>query len=212
MFKKVFLVVSIAIFSVAFVQAQFTFGARAGFNFTNIYGDDEEGDFKPGFQLGVVGEIGITDAFSIQPGLLFSQQGSKGSETLYGVKLDVTMNLNYIQMPVNAQYKLDLGSMKLLFYGGPYLGYGIGGKLKIKAKEGTTKVSDSVKIKFGDGNDEDIMYIDNALDFGMGFGAGLQFGNFQTALGFNVGLASMFEDFSSKNNGLALTVTYLFGK
>ena len=164
-------------------------------------------DMKPGIQLGVVGEFGLSESFFIQPGIVFAQQGYKMSND--GASLTTT--LNYIQVPVNAQYKLDLGNMKLLLQAGPYLGVGVNGKIKTKVNG--KKESD--KIEFGDDGMK-------RFDFGLGIGAGLQFGNIQAGLGYNLGLANIADsdddiEFSSGktktiNNGIVLTVTYFFGK
>ena len=225
--KKVIFVLAAVVLTMGYAQAQFTFGVRAGLNLTNISekydgekpSEDERGKFKPGFQVGVVGEYAISDAFAIQPGIVFATQGArvKYSDTWAGEKEEfkASLTLNYIQVPINAQYKLDLGGAKLLLQAGPYLGLGIGGKAKIEETYGGETKKDDYKIKFGSGTpDEDTTYVDNAFDFGLGIGAGLQFSNIQVGLGYNLGLANMTDEdkSSSKNNGFALTVTYLFGK
>jgi opacity protein-like surface antigen len=204
--KKFFLLVVVAVMTASFAQAQVKFGARAGFNLTNVtekydgkaVDSDEKGSFKPGFQIGVVADIALADALSLQPGLLFATQGCtyKGEDG----DEDLKINLNYIQIPINVQYKLDLGGNSLLLQAGPYLGYAIGGKWKAG--------SESEDVKFGS-KDEEI----KAFDFGIGLGVGMQFSNLQVGLGYNLGLANLnnAEKMTSKNNGLAVTVTFLFG-
>ena len=87
---------------------------------------------------------------------------------------------------------------------GPYVGIALSGNTKAKAdgKKATEK------IEFGSGSGEM-----SRLDFGLGFGAGLQFGNFQVGVGYNLGLANLSNEnkITTRNNGLALTVTYLLG-
>jgi len=199
--KKVLLVVSVAILTMVYAQAQIDFGVRAGLNLTNIKysggGFSMSPDMKPGFQLGVVGEISVIESFVIQPGIIFAQQG---------YKLDKwKTSLNYIQIPVNAMYKVDLGCANLLLQAGPYFGFGISGKTKYDG-EG------SDKIKFGSGDDADI----KVLDLGLGIGAGFQFGAIQAGIGHNFGLMNIdpenSSDYKVKNNGLAITLTYFFGK
>ena len=212
--KKIFLVLLTAVLTASYAQAQLTFGARAGLNFTNVKmkmgGISASPDMKVGIQLGVVGEYGLSEAFFIQPGIVFAQQGYKVD--MFGES--ATFNLNYIQIPVNAQYKVDLSGMKLLLQAGPYLGYAVNGKVKAKV-DGK---KESEKIEFGDGGMK-------RFDFGLGIGAGLQFGNIQAGVGYNIGLANIAstdefyddDDFYSvktktHNNGIVLTVTYFFGK
>jgi len=214
MCKKIFIVSLVAVLTVNYAQAQVIFGARAGFNMTNLYQKDANGDkvgldWRPGFQIGVIADYPfLFEDLSIQPGILFATQGAKSEKTLLGYKTKINFNLNYIQVPINLQYKQDLDNMILLLQAGPYLGFGIGGKKEIEISEGGTKVSSSEKIKFGSGDDADF----KAFDFGLGFGAGLQFGNLQAVLSYNLGLVKLDPDVDLKNIGLALTVTYFFGK
>lgn len=205
MTKKVFLFLLAAVLTVSYAQAQFTFGLRGGFNLTTMTEEGLDTKMKPGFQVGVVGDYALNDNFSIQPGVLFATQGCKWDFGLMGENVESTINLNYLQIPVNAQYKLDLGGMNLLLQAGPYLGYAVSGK--VVAKAGGLKEEE--KIEFGS-KDEEL----KALDYGLGFGAGLQFGYIQAGLGYNIGLANLSNDkhATTKNSGLAITLTYLFGK
>ena len=230
--KKFFVVLVALAVTASIAHAQLNFGARAGFNLTNmswkydgkdvdlfaeilsgITGNNVEisQKFRPGFQIGLVADYALTDAISIQPGILFAQQGYKVNESIdfMGQKIDfkASINLNYIQIPINVQYKMDMGGMNLILQAGPYLGFGLGGKMKFEA----SGQSEEEDIKFGSG-DEHML---KPLDLGLGLGAGLQFGAIQVGLGYNLGLANIVNDddskFKVKNNGLALTLTYVFG-
>jgi hypothetical protein len=201
MLRKILVVVAVAILTAGSAQAQFKFGVRAGFNLTNLsFGKELPGSlirsdtrFKPGFQMGVVGDYSFGESFAIQPGLVFATQGCAIKH------YDGTENLYYLQLPVNARYQLDLGQTKLLLQAGPYLGYGLGGEWE-----------DGEDIVMGSGDDADY----KAFDFGVGVGAGLRFGKIQAVLGYNIGLIDidLSEYRSVKNYGLALTLTYLFGR
>ena len=182
-----------------YAQAQFSFGVRAGFNYTNFY-DSEGCKFKPGFQAGVVGDLSVAPAFSIQPAILFATQGCKTEySNLASSSSDATTTLNYIQVPVHFQYKVDLSGPKLFVQAGPFFGYGLGGKTKAG--------SNSVDIKMG--GDENL----KAIDYGVSGGVGVQFGHIQVGVGYLLGLADINNtDFghSVKNTGLSLALTYLF--
>ena len=218
--SKVILGLLAFVLTASYAHAQLTFGARAGLNLTN-FSEREDGQklegvdkskLKPGFQLGVVAEAALSDNLYIQPGILIATQGGayKYSET--GYSETETINLNYLQIPVNLQYKLDMNGMNLLLQGGPYLGYAFSGKYKVKETEdGKTEKSEE-KLDFGT-EDGQI----SQTDFGLGLGVGLQLSdNMQLGLGYNIGLKNLINGGGTsivmKNNGLALTFTLLFGK
>ncbi len=134
--KKTILIISALIitgFMAQKAQAQKTsFGVRAGVNFQNINGQNAAGQnfsnkLKTGFNIGVNAEIPIAPEFYFQPGLLFSTKGAK-IKTLSSDK-DADLNLNYLELPLNLLYKAPLGKDNVLLGFGPYLAYGLGGKL-----------------------------------------------------------------------------------
>ena len=235
MYKRVLVFLLAAVFTASYAQAQLTFGARAGFSLTNLSVKDDDGDklekdekprFLPGFQIGVVADYALSDVLSLQPGIIFATQGAKvGWNDDNDSK--IVMSFNYIQVPINLQYKHDLGGMNLLLQAGPYLGYGLSGKMKFWDNEGK-RISEEDLKKMGPYVDEDWYKIKfgsdkekhgaKSLDFGIGLGVGLQFGNLQAGVGYNLGLMNISHQYdgndnkaSLKNNGLAVTLTFLFG-
>jgi hypothetical protein len=106
-----------------------TFGVRAGVNFQNINGKDVfdkklDNKIKTGFNVGVNAEIPIASEFYLQPGVLFTTKGAKDKDDA-----DIKVNLSYIEVPINFLYKPELGVGKLLLGIGPYIAFGIGGKV-----------------------------------------------------------------------------------
>jgi hypothetical protein len=216
--KKVLTVMLAIVLMAGYAQAQLAFGVRAGLNLTNLDGDfTDNNKMKPGFQLGAVADYALSKAVSIQPGILFATQGCKFqiTETVEGeqMKIKSTTNLNYLQIPVNAQFKIDMGGVKLLLQAGPYLGFALSGKNRTESTVAgiTEKEDNDVKIGSGEGETK-------RFDLGLGAGAGLQFGNIQASAGYNFGLTNInnksefIENNRLWNTGLAVTVTYLFGK
>jgi len=111
-------------------KAKTSFGVLGGINFQNFNGKDAGGDKLEnemilGYHAGINIQIPLAPQFYFQPGLLFSTKGSKGT---YGT-ITSTTKLSYIEMPLNLTYKALLGSGYFLFGFGPYLGYGIDGKV-----------------------------------------------------------------------------------
>lgn len=124
----------------ASAQSKTSFGIRAGVNFQNITGDDAGGDkldnkLKTGFLAGVNAEIPVGIDFYVQPGVLYAIKGAKANGS------DTKINISYVEVPVNFLYKPELGTGHLLLGFGPYIAFGVGGKIKLSS-------GDDVDIKF----------------------------------------------------------------
>ena len=215
--KKFYAVLLLAIiFATNYAQAQFKFGGRTGFNLTRLtekYNSGTEAPkskFKPGFQAGIVGEYTVNKTVAIQPSILFAMQGGR-----YGHSDDgVVRNINYLKIPINALYKLDLGGAKLLLQAGFYHDFAISGKQKCTKKHDMPMHECEREIEFGYNHEDGTI---RPVDFGIGLGAGLQFGNIQAGMGYNFGLTNLSTspknwNHSLKSDGYVITLTYLFGK
>jgi hypothetical protein len=104
-----------------------------------------------------------------------------------GFKAGDTFYAGYLEMPINAGYRYCVND-KFAVFGevGPYLGVGIYGK-------------DS--------------YFDAAkrFDFGLGFGAGVEYAKFQFRFGYELGLTKVFPDpLGGKNKNFFFGVAYMF--
>jgi hypothetical protein len=109
-------------------------GIHAGANMYNINGKNAAGaeldnKLKTGFSAGVNVAIPLGSGFYVQPGVDFTQ---KGAET----ENDIKTTLNYIDIPVHFLYKPILGTGNMVLGFGPYVGFGISGK--VKNASGTT--------------------------------------------------------------------------
>jgi len=195
---------TVLLISQARAQSGVTFGVRAGINFQNLTGKDEQGDkysnkLKTGFNIGGNAEIPVAPDFFLQPGLLFSTKGAKFKNS------DVKTNLSYIEIPVNFIYKPVLGDGKLLLGMGPYAAFAGGGKYK--------SGSVTTDIKFGSSTDDDM----KRFDAGGNFLVGYELSNHLSAqlnagLGLvNIGNRAPGDSKSSlKNTGFGLSVGYRF--
>jgi len=234
MYKKVVFMAAVVTASIVSVQksdgqqiGNGVLGIRAGVNLTKLTGDlDDEmsAKFKPGIQLGVVANFPMkNEKLTLQPGIIFSQQGAKWSDsesvTYAGIKFEsetfTKMTLNYLQIPVNFLYRHELnGGNILMLQAGPYLGYGISGKVKEEvtvSRGGETETErETETIKFGgDKKKHDF----KTFDLGLGIGVGMLFSEtFHVSLGYNLGLADIGHYVSVKNTGFALTLTYMLGQ
>lgn len=217
--KKQFLCAAIAGFLSTAVFAQSmvkktdrtTFGIRAGVNFQNINGDDAAGnklknDLTTGFHAGVNAEVPVGSGFYVQPGALYSM---KGTEYKGGAKA----KLSYIEVPVNFVYKPILGTGNMLLGFGPYVAFGINGK--IKAPNGT-----ETDLDFGsDYNAANPATYFKSFDAGGNLLAGYEFANrLSFQLNAQLGLvkinkenkAVINDNTSWKNTGFGMSLGYRF--
>lgn len=145
---SILLVFLIAVPLMAQVPAKpgMAFGILGGVNFQNLNGKDYlgeklENDMIIGFHGGVNVQIPVAPEFYFQPGLMFSVKGAKSTVE----PLTTTVKLNYIELPLNLVYKGWLGNGYVMLGFGPYIGYGIGGK--VTTEGGSAEVERDVEFK-----------------------------------------------------------------
>ena len=222
--KRIFLTgfLSLLFVGVAFAETP-RIGITAGLNVSNI-SFNESGmtvklNNKAGFQAGVVADFGISKNFSIMPELLFAQRGTKLDNFSIDGETSVSLSttLNYLQLPINAAYKFDVGNgSKLFVFAGPYFGYGLSTSGKVKAAGVGV---DYNFFKFGSYNGTDLentdaVYLKN-FDFGINVGVGYEYEKIFFKLQYNPGLINMLnmgsgDNGSIKNTNFAVSVGYFF--
>lgn len=144
------------------------YGARLGGNYATIAGDETDNlDGKIGFFFGGVAELGVSDKFAVQPEVLFSQQGAKYSDS---DGFDGKFNLNYINVPVMAKYKVsDAFSIEA----GPQLGFLLSAKDKYDSPiSGEDDIKEFISNTDFGGN----IGVGYELDSGLNFNARFNYG------------------------------------
>ena len=205
--KKNVILTVVALMAFAVGASAQGFGVNAGVNFFNMTKkvDGKKNDnlkMTTGFHVGVDQEIAVAPDFYFAPGLQFSTKGAKDK----GEVLDVTTKLSYLEVPLNLVYKPTLGNGNLIVNFGPYLGYGIGGK--IKSEVAGTEVNTDVKW----GSDKgEFKPFDMGANIGFGYmlGGGLSV-KFNAQLGLINIKPEGDSDNLTKNNGFGLSVGYRF--
>jgi hypothetical protein len=99
-------------------------GVKAGLNISSLTFDESElnASGKTGFTAGVMVEIPMAKNFSLQPELLYSQQGTKISfsdQEVTNSNYKSTIKLNYLNIPVMLKYYVIEG---LSVQAGPQIG------------------------------------------------------------------------------------------
>lgn len=213
---KVLVVVMFAAFAMQ-AQAQVKFGVKAGVNLNNIAQNFDDSDLESAtkmrlaYHVGVVADLGLSEMFSIQPGVLFTSKGYSvdlEDDLPSGVEVDGydRVSLNYVEIPVNAVVKIS----GLQIYAGPYVGIGIGGKNKwdytVTTAAGDEDVSDDMKLKaffgeVGEGDLDDDEGAYRALDYGVNFGLGYGVGPVVISAGYSLGLGNLTPEMDTGDMG-----------
>lgn len=205
------------------------FGIKAGMNLSTL-GSDLKNDFKEfdmsqktriGFHIGAFVDVEIIENFYIQPGLFYSSKGVKAKESGY----EETLNLNYLEIPILASYRIAISDkVKWHINAGPYLAYGLGGKIKTKddsnwdddddwdyySARSEDYDDDGVNNKVFDKNGGDL----KRFDFGLSLGTGVEFNAFYVGLKYDLGLVNIagnsWDKTKIKNSNFAISVGYTF--
>lgn len=194
-------------------------GLRGGVNITDWRGDAMESfselaemttvlktESLTGFHAGVFLEIPVTDRFSIEPGVFYSQKGLKVSQTLseggfLNLKGEISSKLSYIELPVLAKVYITEG---LYLTGGPQVAYLASSK--IRAEAGV--------LGFSIGEDFNVDPGFRKFDFGVVGGLGFQFKNgLSISATYDHGLSTLDEgssDVNAFNRAVKFSLGYVF--
>lgn len=224
--NKIFSIAMILMLSVSLAMAQrpasqrTAFGILGGVNFQNLNGKDFTGDKLEndiiiGYHAGLNIQIPIAPEFYFQPGVLFSTKGAKNETG----QLTRTINLSYIEVPMNLVYKGLLGNSYVMVGFGPYVGYAFQGKDKYEG--GSVSSENDIEFKNElDANDPITTTYFKALDAGANVFIGYEMaGGIFLQLNAQLGLLNIHpednrlsgDDKSEvKNTGYGLSLGYRF--
>jgi len=256
--KSIFLFAVLAASSFTFAQS---FGVRAGLNLSRIEYDPSHsrtrGDYSykettdmtystgnsVGFHVGAVADIGINEFFYVQPGVLFTSKGGYEKEeyssiqsgSYYSSRKDEdeqTITTYYIDVPVMFSLKGKINdNLALIAQAGPYIGFGLFGKMESEYKEerfdGSTVRNESEKTEvenvfsptakekgeIPDENGETGGGFKgfNRFNAGIGFGGGIEISGFYVGVTYNYGLTNLYNDKESSklyDRTLGITIGY----
>ncbi len=202
-------------------QAQISVGLKGGVNLAKLeYSNDGLDSLNvsiddknvTGLIAGAVIEIGVVNHFAILGELNFIQKGTLQEFADGSDFIKSKATFNYLEVPILA--KLSIGSEKLGAYllAGPNFSYGLSGKSSVEINIGGTVDKEEQDL---DWKDDEI----KRTDFGLNFGAGLQFGlgnaRIFTDARYNIGFTNLDDSNNNDNSsithrGIALTAGVLF--
>jgi hypothetical protein len=203
--KRIFLALFLCICVHTSAQnSLFRWGAKTGLNLSTAFVNDaSESKFKSGCHAGLTAEYLLPCNFRIQSEFLFSTKGSV-QEKLNGSghvprSPAHTFNQLYIELPIYAAYKITVSNdVDILFGAGPYLAFGVGGKIKHELHSGAWNdgITQREWDTFGDGRfDEAREWLKgetlNRFDFGAGIKADVEYNKYVLGAGASSGIRNI---------------------
>ena len=197
--KKIMMIAAMMLLSVgAFAQnevGQITLKPMAGVNLATLTKTDDS-KLRVGLAAGVEAEYGVAENFSLSLGALYSMQGVKFTEKGSGATLDVTYKLDYINIPVLANYYLFKG---FAIKAGIQPAFKASAKVKAELSSGSASVKDSETL-------------DGVKGFALSipFGLSYEYESFVLDARYNLGVTKAFDAGDSKNSWFMFTLGYKF--
>lgn len=163
-------------------------GIKGGYNLSSVsYNGEGETDQRNGFHVGIYGESFLSDVLSLQPELLFSQQGYEINSS----SGKFTQKLNYINLPLMVKlYPVQ----NFFLEAGPQIGVAITHK----------EVYDGLFNSSQEFNPD-------SFDWGMNFGAGIKT-NSGISLGvrYHLGIGDLYDEQKAQNRVWMFSVGFDF--
>lgn len=192
--KKIMLM---AAFMVAAISAnaqnavgEVTLKPMVGMTIANVTNAD--GDSKIGLAAGVEAEYGLSNNFGITGGVVYSMQGSKYDSEIAGVKYSCKDNLDYINIPILANYYIVPG---LAIKAGIQPAFNVRAKAKAEAM-GKELETDNDAIK--------------SFDFSIPVGLSYEYCDFVLDARYQWGLTKIADESDSKNSVFMISLGYKF--
>ena len=215
---KGLLVVAAFVLTVNSYAQKFKVGIQAGYNSTAMV--NETGTVYIGLNnintmhFGGIAEIDFGSEFYGQSGLLFSQKGCEKYPTDLTPGSSTTLNVSYLELPLNIEYKIKLPkSWKALVGTGFYIARGLSGTEK--GTNNTTGVQTTVNntVHFTNDNTYNSSYTSvNPYDFGYNLFVGAEYKSFQLKVNLNNGFSKVITQGSTRfqNQVVNVSAGYLF--
>lgn len=214
--------------------AQLTLGVRGGINIANMRVSGISGiteSSRLSINIGAMLNYSFTKTFSLESGLMLSGKGAnfgmtQAVSTTATLILDQNFSPMFLEMPINAIYKVDISPIKLQLFGGPYFAFGVAGNRTnaytvTGLPAGVTQEAalaqigvknETVGLNFGSDPNSDL----RGFDFGLNIGAGAEYKNIIFRIQYGLGISNLISVVSNnqvlKSNVMGISIGYMFGK
>jgi Outer membrane protein beta-barrel domain len=171
---------------------------------TKVDNEKDNSKLRAGFSVGVMADLSLAEQFSFQPALNFLQKGGKENLDFGGMTAKYTITLNYLELPLNFVYRSKGEKGHFIAGIGPSLAFGLSGKAKFSGNGQT----DSEKIHFGSGDDDDAKPFEFGGNVLLGFESSK---GILVTFNYNMGISNISTDSESKwkNSYFGLKLGYL---
>lgn len=171
-------------------------GIRGGASLANFGGSKlknlNEKDAKFGFLGGITLDLPLAENLYIQSGLDFVTKGAKYKSNSSIASASAKFNPMYLQLPIHIAYKIPVTMQTKIVLGvGPYIAYGLGGKIKTEGS--VLGLSGSSEYDFFGKNG-----LAKRFDVGAGINAGVEFGKIAITLGYDLGFMNILDKSDDK--------------
>lgn len=175
------------------------FGIKVGVNMSKYHFTSKEDAGEPtylndnqksniGFNITGYAEFGIAQNLVLQPAISIQNKGTRYKSDAADAIGELTQNTMWLEIPMNLAYNITTGDFGIVqISAGPYVGFGVTGKNKIKGSEDIVS-ADDINFKFG--KDAYPVIGISGIDYGLNFGLGYRFTNgisFNGNYGFGLG-------------------------
>ncbi len=204
-------------------KAQFHMGVKGGLNLANMNVSNLPAGFTnnmvASFHLGAYVEKPLIKSFGIESGLYLSGKGLKEefsqSILVYSISGSVKITPYYLELPVNAVYNLNIRLIKLRFFAGPYIAYGLAGRVNSDFSatglpidlSSLGLVNESRNIVFGSDTTSDV----KPFDFGVNIGVGAEIKKFTFNIQYGLGFVNVAAENATAYEGKNRLLTFSLG-
>ncbi len=169
--RKLILICSVLLLSIAPIVAQVEFGVRVGGAYSSLVQKIDqkyEAGSRFGFSVAGLADIPLKNRWSLRPEIALVNQGGAyySAQSLDGMSLHNTCWYYSLQVPVNVAYNFMLTDVRLSIFAGPVFDWSFAGKMDSR--------KDHPDLHFGVSEEKDL----KPCDMGISLGLSVEYSNF----------------------------------
>lgn len=177
---------------------------KGGLVLSKLHNTEWESSASPGFSFGISLDFRLSNAFSVQPEVLYHEKG--GRERISSLDTEFDLTMDYIEVPLLAKYHLPAqGIVHPHLYLGSYAAFLIENHSNTELMNSDGSTPDKVINQAKDNDFGAVIGVGTDLNFA--------FNNMSAEIRYNAGLSDIFNDTVSqtiRNGSFSLMVGFSF--